>query len=174
MYTSIALLALSGTWLANLPTTPTWEFDYHSARQIVEKAHKPLALFLGRGDANWRQLTREGQPDADIAKLLTEQYVRVYVNVETAEGRKTAEAFGLSGTRGLVISDRSGELQAFRHDGDLSAQDLARHLTRFGSPDHLVVTTETNAPIAAPVPVQAPAPSYYQPPTMNHFAPCRT
>src|SRR5438046_6003696 len=118
MYSSIALLAMTACSLANIPVTPSWERDYSTARQIGEKTQKPLVVFFGSGSVTWRQLTREGKPDADIIKLLSEQYVRVYVNGETAEGRKLAQAFGLTGSRGLVISDRTGDLQAFRYDGD--------------------------------------------------------
>ena len=168
MYTSIALIAMSSTWLVNIPVSPSWERDYRVAREIGAKHQKPLAVFVGGGEMNWKQVTREGQPDADVSKVLSEQYVRVYVNAETPEGRQLAESFGLTGTRGLVISDRTGGLQAFRHDGDLSAQDLARHLTRLGSLDHVVSTTESNAP------VQVQAPAYYQPPTMSNFGVCRT
>jgi hypothetical protein len=167
MYTSIALLAMCGAWMANIPVTPSWERDYNAARQIVEKAHKPLAVFMGSGDVNWQQLTREGKPDAEIAKLLSEQFVRLYVNTETADGRKFAASFGLTGSRGLIISNRTGDLQAFRHEGDLAAQDVARHLTRYGSPDHVVSVTEGNAPVAAPTNV-------YQPPSFDGFGVCRT
>src|SRR5262245_49052514 len=150
MYSSIALLAMTACGLANIPVTPPWERDYSTARQIGGKTQKPLVVFFGSGSMTWRQLTREGKPDADVVKLLSEQYVRLYVNGETAEGRNLARAFGLSGPRGLVISDRSGHLQAFRFDGDLAAQDLARCLARYGKPDHVVSTTEGN--VAPPAP----------------------
>jgi hypothetical protein len=174
MYASIALIAMAGTWAANLPVTPTWESDYRLARQIGEKAQKPLAVFIGSGAAKWQQLTREGLYDAEIARLLTEQYVRVYVDVETPEGRKLAEAFGLVNSRGLIISDRTGDVQAFRHDGDLAAKDLARYLTRYCSSDHVVVTTETTIPPAAPVYQSAVYQASYQQPSLNGFGACRT
>ncbi len=176
MYTSIALIAMAGMLANHLPVAPAWEHDYRMARQIGEKAQKPLAVFVGSGSANWRQLTREGQYDAEVAKLLVEQYVRVFINVEDPEGRKLAQAFGLSGTRGLIISDRTGDVQAFRHDGDLAAKDLARLLTRFGSPDFVVYTTETGAIVpTAAVPYQGPVYSYpYQQPSLNGFGVCRT
>src|SRR4051812_30165651 len=161
MYSSIALLAMTACGLANIPVTPSWERDYSTARQIGEKSKKPLAVFFGSGNVNWRQLTREGKPDAEIVKLLSDQYVRVYVNGDTADGRNLAQAFGLIGTRGLVISDRTGDLQAFRFDGDLAAEDLARHLARYGSPAHVVSTTEGNVAPPAPAPV---IPATYQPP----------
>jgi len=165
MYSSIALLAMTACSLANIPVTPAWERDYSSARQVGGKAQKPLVVFFGSGTVNWRQITREGKPDADIFKLLSEQYIRLYVNGETAEGRSLAKAFGLNGARGLVISDRTGDLQAFRYDGDLAAQDLARCLARYGSPNHVVSTTEGN--------VAPPAPVTYQP-AFGSVGVCRT
>lgn len=168
MYSSIALLAMTAFGLANIPVTPSWERDYKSARQIGEKSQKPLIVFFGSGSVTWRQLTREGKPDADIVKLLSEQYVRLYVNGETAEGRNLARAFGLNGSRGVVISDRTGDLQAFRYDGDLAAPDLARCLARYGSPDHVVSTTEGN--VAPPAPV---TPAVYQQ-TWSSVGACRT
>jgi hypothetical protein len=176
MHTSIVLLALSASWLANIPVTPKWEADYSTARLIVSKSHKPLAVFVGSGDASWRQLTHEGQPDAEVAKLLSEEYVRVYVNADTKDGREFAASFGLTGTQGLVISNRTGDFQAFRHDGDLPAKELAKQLTRYSSPDHVVRMTESvatqNAATAAPAATVFPY-SNYQLPSYGGCPNCR-
>jgi hypothetical protein len=45
---------------------------------------------------------------------------------------------------GLVISDRSGKIQAYHHDGGLAASDLAAKLERFADPDLEVQSTESN------------------------------
>ena len=86
---------------------------------------------------------REGQADAGVQKLLAERYVRVYLDADTEAGRQLAATLGVSGQHGLVISDRSGGVMAFRHDGDLPAQDLARRLEKYADPDLTVKTTET-------------------------------
>jgi hypothetical protein len=142
MYTSFALFAMAGL-VTNNAILP-WELDYRAARQLSEKKQRPLAVFLGSGAVNWQQITREGAYDAEVQKLLLQQYIRVYVDVKTDYGRKLAEMFGLNEDHGLFISDRTGGYMAFRHDGTASAKDLVRHLNRYSDPDHIVVTTETD------------------------------
>lgn len=146
MYISFCLIAMAGLLTNNIPS---WELDYRIAKQFGERQQKPLAIFLGRGSVNWQQLTREGKFDTEVQKALTQQFVRVYVDVDTDYGQKVAGLFGLGGNNGLFISDRSGGYQAFRHDGLLNASELLRHLNRYANPDHVVYTTETNQP--APV-----------------------
>ena len=169
MYTSYALLSLAGM-LANIPQ-PSWESDYRLARQIGERTQKPIAVFIGSGSVSWRQLTHEGQFDADIQRRLNDRFVRVYLDVSTPYGRKVADALGVSANQGLVISDRTGGYMAFRHSGDLPAKDVAKCLTRYSDAEHVVRTTETDP--NNPTPVAQPTPSfqYYQPSYGNY---CRT
>lgn len=146
MYTSITLLALTGLSAAAMPEPqPTWQSDYRLARRIGEREQKPLAVFVGSGTGGWLQLVREGRTEVDAVKLLAERYVCVFVDGTNTEGKRLAESFGLTGSRGLVISDRTGEYQAFRHDGDVSAGDLSRHLARYASPDFTPITTESDS-----------------------------
>ena len=169
MYTSFALLTLAAM-LTNI-SQPTWETDYRLARLACERTQKPIAVFIGSGSVNWRQLTREGQFDADIQRMLNDRFVRVYVDASTPYGRQVAESFGVSGTQGLVISDRQGGLMAYRHSGDLPAKDVAKCLTRYSDVEHVVRTTEAdpnNPPPAAP---PTSTLQYYQPSYQNF---CRT
>ena len=53
--------------------------------------------------------------------------------------------FELSGGTGLVISDRTGQLQAFRHEGALDGADLKAYLERYGAPERAVTATETHS-----------------------------
>ena len=85
--------------------------------------------------------------------LLADNYVCLYVDTEHIAGRELAASFEMGGP-GLVISDGTGEVQAFRHEGDLSNNRLLKYLQRFSDPDRVVMVTETNP---------APAVSYYQP-----------
>jgi hypothetical protein len=55
-----------------------------------------------------------------------------------------ARAFEIQGS-GLVISDRTGEKQAFRHEGSLAGEDLTRALKKYADPNVVVYTTQTNA-----------------------------
>jgi hypothetical protein len=160
MNASIVLLAL---WGAVAPQTSRpnliWEQDYRQARTVGSRLQKPLAVFVGKGADGWKQLVREGTLDAAVRKTLAERFVPVYINQDLEAGQQMAEAFGLSGKLGLIISDRSGDVMAFRHEGNLDGKDLARHLKRLADPDHVVVTTETNE---QPVVVQ-PATIYQSP-----------
>src|SRR5262249_34675085 len=169
MYTSYALLSLAGM-LTNI-SQPSWESDYRLARQICERTQKPIAVFIGSGSVGWRQLTREGQFDADIQRRLNERFVRVYVDVSTPSGRQMADSLGVSDSNGLVISDRTGGYMAFRHSGDLPAKDVAKCLTRYSDAEHVVRTTETDPNNPAPVAPPTPSFHYYQPSYSNF---CRT
>jgi len=124
-----------------------WEHDYRQARSIAASVNKPLAVFVASGENGWKKVVREGKLEAEAEKALAGQFVIVFVNQETDSGRKIADALQLSGKQGLVISDRTGKLQAFRQEGDLSASDLSQRLTRYSNPNFVVTTTETNAPL---------------------------
>ena len=123
-----------------------WEHDYRQARSAAVSANKPLAVFVGSGTEGWRKVVHDCRLDADVEKTLAEKYVVVYVNQDTDAGRKLAETFQLSGKQGLVISDRTGKLQAFHHEGDLTASDLSQRLTKYSDPALTVTTTESNSP----------------------------
>jgi len=180
MYTSILLLALSAAPAADL-TTPSWSTDYFSASKQSATAKKPLAVVLGTGEAGWEKLDRDGKLTDEAKGLLASKYVCVYLNTDTPEGKRFAKAFEMPDGRGIVISDRAGDVQAFRHEGDLSSRELARNLERYAETDRPVRVTETTATQrtsyyapGAPAPA-APGyapPAYY--PTMNpgYFPSC--
>lgn len=152
------------------PGQLTWERDYRQARQLGERLQKPLAVVVGSGAEGWTRLAREGKFDSSVNKLLADGFVRVYIDVNTESGRKLADAFGLSSKCGLVISDRTGDLQAFWHNGDLTLSDLNRLLNKYGSTSFVVRTTETYAP-AAPLADAYVQPASYQ----NYYQPaCHT
>ena len=50
----------------------------------------------------------------------------LFGKLEEEELHKLAEAFAITKGCGLVLSDRSGESQAFYHDGDLSSEPHLR------------------------------------------------
>jgi hypothetical protein len=143
-----ALIAFLAVWSNMSPQIVhagvKWEADYHQAREIGARLQKPLAVFVGSGADGWKQVVREGSLSAEARRQISERFVPVYVNAESESGQKLAEAFGLVNKRGLIISDRTGGLMAFHHDGDLELSDLVKHLNRFGDPDHIVITTESN------------------------------
>src|SRR5947209_15419836 len=127
MYTSIVLVALAGSTIsAAIPTSPQFNSDYAAARQLGSRERKPLAVFVGSGPKGWEQRTTDGQLSQDVQQLLQSHYVCVYFDTTTDEGKRMARAFDLAD--GLVLSDGSGENQAFRHSGKLSNGDLAGQL----------------------------------------------
>jgi hypothetical protein len=154
------LIAFLAAWSSTSPqivqVSVKWERDYLHAREIGTRLQKPLAVFVGSGEEGWKKVVRDGGLDANMRRLLVEQFVPVYVNVDSESGQKLAEAFELANKHGLIISDRTGELMAFRQDGDLESKDLVKHLNRLADPEHIVFTTETNDP---PATIVATAPN---------------
>jgi hypothetical protein len=142
MYTSLGLVALAGFFLAPSPETPAWRHSYHQAREEGQRTGKPLAVVIGSGQQGYEALADEGQLSPMVRKLLAAKYVPVYVDVKTSAGRRLAQAFAISEGTGIVLSDRSGELQAFYHDGALADADLVYYLRRFAEPGRVVQTTE--------------------------------
>ena len=144
MYTSVLLFALTGfSPQANLEET-VWQSDYGSARRQGESEKKPLAVVFAPGKEGWRKLSREGAFGKEIGQVLAASYVCLAVDTNTEQGRQLASAFDVRNRIGIVISDRTGGLMAFHHEGDLANRDLARYLNRFANPDRPVRTTETN------------------------------
>ena len=145
MYASMLFIALAGIAPA-IKDEPVWLKDYSVARNLCQKEEKPIAVFFGSGATGWNDLSREGRLDKETAKLLAKHYVCLYVDRTTEEGKLLAEALEMSDSRGIVISSSSGKLQAFRHEGDLRNEDLARYLQRFAARNLVIVRTETNPP----------------------------
>lgn len=158
MTATLAVLSLAGMLASmNISGSPTWEKDYSLARKHAEVALKPLAVFVSAGEAGWRKLTPDGDLSVSVRRTLSQNYVCVYVNTETDKGQQAAAKLGLTGRAGVVISDRTTDLKAFQHAGQLSQDELSRRLARYADPKHVVTTTESLAP---PPPAVAPT-SYF-------------
>lgn len=142
MNTAFVLAALSSLLGANAPTTPTWNGSYVQA-QTEAAGKKPLAVVFGSGQEGWAKVVRS----EESKKLLAEQYVCVYVDTTTESGKALAQSFAINNSTGVVLSDRSGNLQAFWHDGDLADPSLVRSLKKFGNPLVIVMTTEREAAV---------------------------
>src|SRR5437763_9575547 len=115
MYTALALVALT---VGNLSSSPLWLHDYKAAQAQVSSAHKPMAVFVGSGQAGYQSAVRDGF-DPAISKLLAEKFVCLYVDTSTAQGKKLATAFQV-GARGVVLSDRTGLTQSYSAAGTIS------------------------------------------------------
>ena len=158
MYTSLCLLALAipVTPAVTTPERPTWMNDYDQARKEARQANKPLAVVLAPGSKGWDQLSKAGKLGKNVQKLLDSSYVCVYV--DTNRDQRLASSFEIGDGPGLVLSDRTGNLQAFRHEGDLSDEDLERQLRKFSDPERMVRATETASNESI---------RYYQPPAYS-------
>lgn len=149
---TLAVLTLSGLVGVNAPGQLEWQSDYRKALAIAMKEHKPLAVFIVKGESKQLQ-----NLPSDVTKVLKNEYIAVTINSTDAEGMKLAKAFELN--EGVVISDRTGEKQAFRMEGKTNAEDLPQVLIRLADPKHVTTTTEVYG--AAPVTAAsffAPAP----------------
>jgi len=135
--------ALAGFGAAAEAETPAWQADYRQARQQAADERKPLVVVIGSGAAGWEKLSREGFA-SDIKQVLKDQYRCVYINAATDDGQRLAREFEMPSGLGIIISDRSGVLQAFRHEGDLRKEALLAYLQRFADPRLVVQTTVTN------------------------------
>ena len=154
MNTMIGLVALLTTVAtANIQTTPSWSDGYPSAREAVVSAHKPMAVFFGKGSAGWEKVLKDGSFDPSINQMLASKYVCLYVDVTTWDGYNLAKTFEVAG-KGLVISDASGKKQAFNLTGELTKAELKQKL-------------EVYAKAYANCPKAGATTSYYQPAASN-------
>ena len=172
MRTSTFGIALAGLMAAagwaGAAEAPSWVNDYRTARERVSQEQKPLAVIVAPG-ANWEKVAKEGQFNDEIGQKLRRDFVCLYVDSTTPEGRKLADALELPKGLGVVVSDRTGELQAFRHAGELSSGDLSKALVRAADPDLVVRTTATVASEAPKAPVTTQ--SNYAPVSPGAFCP---
>lgn len=137
MNTAFVLAAVMSTVLGAAPASPNWNGSYVDARQQAA-GNKPLAVVFGSGQDGWSKLVRSD----DAKKLLSDEFVCVYVDVASDAGKKLASSFGITGTSGVVLSDRSGAVQAYWHNGDLPESTLVRSLRKYSDRQVVVNTTE--------------------------------
>jgi hypothetical protein len=157
MFTTLAVVALSGLTAGKVAPGPVWLDDYRVAQTRVSEAGKPMAVFVGTGKAGWDGVIAGGL-DPAVSKVLSEKFVCLYVDTTTAGGRGLAKALQV-GERGLVISDKSGSTQAYSANGTLSAADAQRALLAYADPASVTRTEIVQAaPVTSPVPTTAPPP----------------
>ena len=143
---TLALVALSPA-LARAETV--WQTDYTVAQEEAASSQKPLVVVFGPGANGW-QLLGGGSLPEKASQTLAQSYVCCFVDTATPQGRDLARKFEISGSLGLVISDKTGNHMAFWHQGTLTADALSGYLNRYADPDRPLVTTETN-PARPPV-----------------------
>ena len=143
MNTSILAIALAGVLLPGMNVAPTWHTNYGLAQQQSAAQKKPLVVVFGSGANGWSKVIRAEAPAPEVAKLLFDNYVCVYVDTANSKGKKIAQDFEISGSVGVVIGDRKGLTQAFWHQGDLTNDSMRSYLTKYADPHVAVQGTET-------------------------------
>lgn len=151
--TTFAAVVLSAALVPGA-VSPSWQSDYGTALAAASAQQKPVAVFIGHGSNGYAKLVSGGQLPADAGVVLAKNYVCVYVDADTAAGKKLAGQFAL--TDGLVISSKGGDVQALRHAGTVTPTALTTYLTRY-SEVKTVATTETVGVTVAPGVVPAGA-----------------
>jgi hypothetical protein len=144
MYSSLTIIAL-GTWLtlASESIEPKWMSSYTDALQEAKSTERPLVVVIGAGQQGWNQVSADGQLDGAIQRILAHHYVCVYLDTDKKTDRRLAAAFEIPKGPGIVISAPSGNIQAFRHRGEIDNNELAEYLRRYSDPEISVETTET-------------------------------
>lgn len=142
MYTAMAFAALTvGLGTGKVSPNPTWLDDYHVAQLRVAEAGKPMVVFISSGVEGWASVVRDGTPGPAATKLLTDKFVCAYADTNTSAGRALAGALDING-QGLVISDKSGNYQAYSRTGDLTRDELIKALETYADAKE-VTRTET-------------------------------
>jgi hypothetical protein len=167
MFTSALVVALLG-FAEPSKSQPIWMTEYYVAQKAAKEKGKPLAVFLGEGKDGWKKLSRKGQLSEEALKVLASDYTCVFVDTKHKEGKELAQAFEFEEGLGLVISDRTGDLQAFRHEGDLADATLVRYLERFADPNLVVRATVSNPSQESSS--QTSGQTYYRRPVFQNFS----
>jgi hypothetical protein len=168
MFTSAMVIALAGFLEPSSSSNPTWMTDYVTAKTVARKEGKPLAICVGEGKGGWNKLSQNGQLTEETLKVLASDYTCVFIDTNEAAGKTLAEAFEIPEGLGLVISDRTGDLQAFRHEGNLEDGKLLGYLQQFADPELVIRRTITNPDNEAGT-AQPPRQTYYQQPARRFF-----
>lgn len=151
MYTAMAVVTLTmGLASGNVSQNPTWLKDYQLAQAQVSLAGKPMVVFVGSGATGYTAAVREGTFDPAVSKLLSNKFVCLYVDTTTTSGRKLADAFGIKNV-GVVISDRSGNKQAFNASAALASAELEKTLVMYA--DEPATKPVEVVPAGGPVPM---------------------
>src|SRR5438477_11523573 len=130
MYTSMIGLAVSALLGS---AAPSWNTDYRDAKALAAREHKPLVVVLCTctGEAAWSGITTEGNLGTESNKVLRDSYICVYVDTDTDRGRRLAADFELKTCPALIISAKTGDLQAYAHHGRLGAKRLTEVLRQY-------------------------------------------
>ena len=156
--TLLAVVALSGSLAPAAKPEFQAQTDYGQALKLAAEEKKPVAVLIGKGD-QFAKLMTDTALSADAKKALTEKFVCVTVDVDTAAGKTLAGQFQL--TDGLVISSVGGTYQALRQAGAVSAADLAKHTAAYANVTTPATTATAGTPVVTPASFSTPAAPVY-------------
>jgi hypothetical protein len=145
MYTSILLFALSGFVAheeAIIVPPSSWQNDYSSAWEKGIRDKKPMAIVIGNGRGGWQNISKDGELDKSVREILEKNYVCVYIDAATDDGKKSAKSLAIESGPALIIGDRSGTNQAFRYQGRLASDQLVSTLKRFSDVADVATVTQ--------------------------------
>ena len=143
MYTSMLGLAVSALLGS---ATPHFETEYREAKALAAREQKPLIIVLGAGETAWSGIVTDGGPDVEALKSMHDSYVCIYVDTETDKGHRLAADFEFHNTPACIISDKTGELQAYRHEGPVTAATFSAVLRQYADPNRVIARTDSNQP----------------------------
>lgn len=139
MYTSMMGLAVSAILSSAVPEFQT---DYRSAKALAARDHKPLVVVLCTGEAAWKGIVPQGGLNEQSLKTLHDSCVCVFIDIDTDRGQRLATDFEFRHGPALIISDRSGEVQAYRHEGTLTSAEMSDVVRLYATAEGLA--TQTN------------------------------
>jgi len=158
--TTFAAAALSAVLSTAAIATPTWQSDYTTALAAASAQQKPVAVFIGRGEAGYATVVGGGAIPADAGQMLAKNFVCVYVDTDTAAGKSLAGQFDV--TKGVVISCKGGNVQALRYTGTVAPAALTGYLTKYGEAQAVATTEKAGEFVVAPA-TYAPASQNFYP-----------
>lgn len=134
---TLAAAAVTGLLTAtSLGSTNGWQTDYSKALSIAAQQQKPVAVFIAPGGPD--KLIADGKLDENASKVLRQSYVALAIDPTTPAGQNLAASFKM--TEGLVISDKTGGVQALRYEGTVPTAELNGYLTRYAQTTPVVAT----------------------------------
>jgi hypothetical protein len=153
--TSMTAAVVAGLLASGSLGLPEWTDSYGKAMALAGEKRKPVAVFLTAGDLN--TLTSGKGLGEDALKSLKSDYIAVKVDTTTEDGKKVAQAFGIS--QGVVLSDRTGKQMALKHEGPVTTEQVAGYLTKYATTE-TIATTEFQSSLVVTQPLVQPQ---YQP-----------
>ena len=79
--TTLAAVAFSGLLAPGASgALPSWQSNYGTAMTAAVAQQKPMAVFIGRGEAGYSGLVTDGQLPTQANQMLNEKFVCVYVS----------------------------------------------------------------------------------------------